>query len=321
MQSFLDGTGEYTDFINGIAGAVRERLGEGYTVTLSRVTKNNSVELDCMTIREGDEAVTPSIYLNEFFESWIEGRTIGSIADSVIAFYRRYRGAFDVDSIGDFSFESMRNRIIFRLVGREYNEELLSDSPHILLGDLAVTFACLVDSGEAGTGTIRITNSHCESWKVGTGELLEHAKANTPQLLPYVLRDIGEVLKDLMARHKSCDDFEEDDEEELPDFEDGTMFDPLKGAMYVLSNVYATGGASCLLYDGVLDKVREQLGENFYILPSSVHEVIIVPDSRAGERECLEAMVKQVNKEHVPVVDMLSDEVYHYPENSFSLSD
>ena len=82
--------------------------------------------------------------------------------------------------------------------------------------------------------------------------------------------------------------------------------------IYILSNADLFYGAACILYEGVLRKIALQLGSDLLILPSSVHEVLIVPDESEWEKSELEWMVRGINREVVAEEDRLSDQIYRY---------
>jgi hypothetical protein len=92
------------------------------------------------------------------------------------------------------------------------------------------------------------------------------------------------------------------------------------GGMYVLTNASGSLGAAALFYPDVKEKAAELLGGDYYILPSSVHEVILVPDSADIKAADLCDMVKQANRTVVDEKDILSDNVYHYSKDDRKLN-
>ena len=82
--------------------------------------------------------------------------------------------------------------------------------------------------------------------------------------------------------------------------------------MFVLTNSFRSLGAACILYDELLTQLGNFLKENYYILPSSIHEVIIIPESQAPNKDTLNEMVQEVNETQVEPEDVLSDHVYFY---------
>lgn len=82
--------------------------------------------------------------------------------------------------------------------------------------------------------------------------------------------------------------------------------------MRVLTNSKRVHGAACILYPGVLDEVAQETGGSFFILPSSVHEVIILPDAGNGDGERLKEIIRMVNTTQVAPEEVLSDTLYRY---------
>lgn len=82
--------------------------------------------------------------------------------------------------------------------------------------------------------------------------------------------------------------------------------------IYVLSNTYGITGAAVLLYPEELEKMSELLQSDLIILPSSVHEVLVVEDDGHIELSVYLNMVRSVNQEDVPEEDILSDNIYVY---------
>ncbi len=81
--------------------------------------------------------------------------------------------------------------------------------------------------------------------------------------------------------------------------------------MYILSNEIALEGASYILYEDILKDIRTQLGEDFYIIPSSINEVIIVPCSTI-DAKYTKNMLRNVNRSVVAKQEVLSDNVYRF---------
>lgn len=315
----------YGDFLDELTGAVRERFGRfarHYDIECRQVLKNNSVRLDSILIHENGCPVAPNIYVNHFYSRYLEGRPIFSLADEISSVYFNSVDDFDMNRLCDFTFEAMKDNIIFKLSSYGKNEELLEGTPYIRYKDLAVSFHCLVRVDNVGIGTIRLTDEHCCSWGITRDELLACARKNTERLLPYRFRNIFEVLADLMLReldeHPGDSDERSEIERVLECVQDNSP-ERMGNSMYVLTNESGINGSACLLYPGVLETIGRELGGGFFIIPSSVHEVIIVPDSVSTDPDYLRALVSGVNREHVMPEDVLSDSVYHYPEDDFGL--
>lgn len=90
--------------------------------------------------------------------------------------------------------------------------------------------------------------------------------------------------------------------------------------MYVLTTESGNLGASALFYPDVQDKAADLMGSGYYVLPSSVHECILVPDTAGHNEKDLCAMVREANRSVVEPKDVLSDNVYHFDKDSRQLS-
>lgn len=124
---------------------------------------------------------------------------------------------------------------------------------------------------------------------------------NTSRKLPYTFQTMEEVITELTGG----------EEQEIPG-EEGEL-------MYVLTNENKYLGAAALLYPYVLNHIGKVLKNNFYVLPSSIHECILVPDSGQYSRMELMSMVREVNESQVAKEEILSYEVYYYDRNRQAL--
>lgn len=166
-------------FAGTVKSAMEVHYGEGYRVMVQDVNKNNGLVLTGITILKKDCNIAPTIYLNQAFEQYQEGRTLESICREFIRVYEEHkvRTDFDVSYVTDFS--KVQNRICYKLINAEKNTALLADAPHVRVEDLAVIFYILVSSDAEGTGTITIKNNMLELWDVDTDVLYELALMNT----------------------------------------------------------------------------------------------------------------------------------------------
>lgn len=153
--------------------------------------------------------------------------------------------------------------------------------------------------------TALIHNSHLECWKITGDELYQLAKVNTPMLFPARIQTLEQIMFDI-CKAQFGDSLSPDMIEELSAEEDSDS------SFYVLSNEDGVTGAGCILYEGCLRKFAEQYHSDLIILPSSIHEVLLVCDRGEMNYQELNEMVKCINKENVPMEDVLSDRIYRY---------
>lgn len=306
---------EYQDFINNIRTAVASKMGPEYEVFTRKVLKYNSVRLESLMIRKGDDQIMPSIYLESFYNEEEEGRTIDELSDNIIELYKRCIANVDVNVCLDFSREAVRENIVFRLINYEKNKELLEDSIYIKVNDLAAVYFYLASENGDTLSSIRLTRKNLRTFGLEEDELYDLAMRNTERIFRSTMRPIREVMKELYERqlmNKSEDD--ELSEEIKSLLESGANI-----GMFVLTNTKGLNGATCLIYDGLLDRIHDIFEKDFYILPCSVHEVLLIPVKGEDESERLEEMVKTVNRTNVSEQDFLSDSVYRYSKDSFKI--
>lgn len=291
---------EINEFAQKVRRAVERELGEKYRIELKKVQKNNGVMLHGLLILSAERNVVPTIYLETFHAAYEDGVTFGDVLDRILAIYREETPAGNIDMDFFGSFDRVRDRICYRLIRKQHNEELLRDIPYVDFLDLAICFYYAYSGRTLGEGTILIHDSHMEQWNVKVKDLMRHAAENTPRLFPGILMPMREVLEEMLEFHEECRT-----EEEIP--------------LNVLTNSKRSHGASCILYPGLLERIAERNGKNFYIIPSSIHEVLILEETGAEEPAEMQDMIREVNREHVAAEEVLSDNLYYYDFTSKSV--
>jgi len=294
---------EINVFAGKVRDAVEKKLGEAYKVEVREVQKNNGVVLHGLLILTDDRNVIPTLYLEPFWEAYESGTSLAEIVRRLIRIYREDLPKTSVDMDFFRYFGKVKDRICYRLIRQKENKELLKDVPHIPFLDLAICFFYAYSGDDLGEGTILIRNSHMELWNTTVKELLELAQRNTPALFPWKCNSMEQVLREMMT--------EEEYRNEMPDQEEGGSF--LTGnTLWVLSNVQRVQGASCMIYPGLLKQLAEKEKKSFYILPSSIHEVILLTDQGLETPEQLKDMIAEVNRTHVAPEEVLSDSLYYF---------
>ncbi len=208
-----------------------------------------------------------------------------------------------MDHSGFFDFEKAREHLIFRVINYERNREQLRGAPYLRLNDLAITFRWLASADEAGIATVMIRNEQKEQWGVSLETLVRYANCNTPRLFPARTAPLEEMITGDCA--DSPDDLEDERQE---------------SRMIVLTNTWGINGASCICYRGLLDELSARFHASLFILPSSIHEVILLPDHGMFRVEELEEMVRTTNSRYVAEEERLSDHVYFYDKERKSFT-
>ena len=192
-------------------------------------------------------------------------------------------------------YDNLKDKIIYRLINAEKNKELLERVAYEPFFDLAVVFHLLLEVRKEGVVTLIIKEAQRKKWGVTVKELLAVAHNNTEKLMGLEFKNINEVMKELTADETNYID-------DKP--------------MYVLTNRMRNFGSSALLYAGMLETIRKKMNGGYYILPSSIHEIIIVPQNIGVKRSTLKEMVAEINETQLAPNEVLSNNVYYYDEVS-----
>ena len=275
---------EYKEFVEYIKMNAGYIAGEGGNITINHVIKNNGCEMDGLVIMEKGKDIAPTIYLDSFYELYTNGENIKNIIRQIEVIYEQNKNnvTFDVNILKHF--DTIKDKIVYKVVNYRSNEKLLEQVPHKRILDLAVVFYCLLDNEYGRSATALIYNNNLKNWNVTIDDVYKAALKNTPDLL-------HSKISSMAALFEKC----------------GVNVD-----MYVLTNESKLNGAACILYENVLYDFAQKLGADLYILPSSVHEVILLPKLSMFEKDELVNMVKEVNTEGVAADEVLSDHVYEY---------
>ena len=288
---------EYKEFVEYIKMNAGYIAGEGGNITINHVIKNNGCEMDGLVIMEKGKDIAPTIYLDSLYELYTNGENIKNIIRQIEVIYEQNKNnvTFDVNILKHF--DTIKDKIVYKVVNYRSNEKLLEQVPHKRILDLAVVFYCLLDNEYGRSATALIYNNNLKNWNVTIDDVYKAALKNTPDLLHSKISSMATLFE-------KCGVNVDGEEVDLKDY--------VPSDMYVLTNESKLNGAACILYENVLYDFAQKLGADLYILPSSVHEVILLPKLSVFEKDELVNMVKEVNTEGVAADEVLSDHVYEY---------
>lgn len=283
---------EYLQFVYAVKDAMEEDMCETMSVAVHTVVKNNGRERVGVTISEDGYNLSPTIYLEEFYEQYEDGDDVRDVATRILTIYQEVKieKRWDVEFLK--SYETVRDKLAYKLINAKQNELLLKELPHRIHLDLAKVCYILVDVDAVGTATILVTNEMLKLWKVDAETVLKDAEENAGKILSATFQSMSEMIRNMYHGL------------ELPE--------ECENMLYVLTNENNHFGAACMLYEGMLKQIGETLGGNFYIIPCSIHEVLIVPESIEMEWVKLEDMIREVNELAVEPEEVLSNVPYYY---------
>lgn len=273
----------YEEWKQLVIRQLEEALGDGTEVSQSVKQKNNGVEKEGIVIRQRDSVVIPVAFLEDLYQRFQEGEAVEACVRKLVeASTERVIAA--VKTIPDW--EDAKKQIRFALVNAGWNQDWLGEVPHQEFLDLAVVCRLLLARSESAWLSCNVKQDLMDYWGISREEVLEAAWENLMEE-EFWMEDIIDATS---GRIKELGLDFEDLEEEMAE-----MYEGMEGMMYVASSRKQQYGAVVLLRNDLLAGFAEKQGCSFYILPSSLHEVILMPDHGSREAEELQKIVKEVN--------------------------
>lgn len=295
----------YQEFLDEVVQILRE-MYPTCTVEITDVTKINNIPLKGLVIREQNTNIAPTIYMEGFYKCYKWNWKMEDIIQKIKLTYEETVRPQKLDLSFFRDFTLAKERIVYRLINAEQNKELLQKIPHRRFWDLAICYSYAFHSEELGDGTILIHNSHMSMWQVDEDELMKVANVNTPVLFPVELNNLTDTL------HQMAENLDEKlDLDELGDV-----------GMFVLTNKQKTHGAAVMLYPETMDLVTEIIRRDFFVLPSSVHEVLLLPVRKNvpvdEQIKDVCKLVSEANRNLLKPEEILTDNpfLYNYKEKT-----
>ncbi|MBO5389133.1 MAG: hypothetical protein J6A59_13570 [Lachnospiraceae bacterium] len=267
--------------------AIKARLGRDYKVLVDDNSFANGVQVKKLDILEGDSDISACIELNPFFQKYINDEfSLPELEQQIVDIYHRNKPpkCFELDRSIMWNWNKAKQRIIFQLVNKEKNKNLLLSTPHLEWNDLAIIF--YFHFGELQNGRVRflVEDYHLELWNKTVSDLWKEAEQNTPQLLPHQTLCV-----------KGID-------------EKGNLSFP----MYILTNRMMSDGAGCILYQGVLKEISDLMDGDLIIIPNSVDETFIIKDPGNVDMEEFAFILRIVTQMDGKPEKFLSNKAYKY---------
>lgn len=296
-----------TAVLEGIKKFLPEQFWEA-EINLQNVTKNNGVTLTGIIIKLPSCNVAPTIYLEYFYSLYERGTEMSDILRELAEVRIQKDSLTNIETELLTNFEKCKEKIKPRLIGTEMNQRILQERPHVLIEDLAVLFHIDFGRSEDGFMTVPVSNSLMNNWNISVDELYKLAVENMINENAVIFGSMGKIVMEMMypdmMENKDCD---RDTAEML--FE---TLDSSDTQMYIATNKDKYLGASVILDTQFMNRVVDSIGDNFFIIPSSIHELILIPDDKSISVSQLENMITEVNATQLEVEDILSNHPYRY---------
>lgn len=272
-------------------------------VELQNIRKNNDRRLTAMSfVNEEKNSYEPVMYLELFYEDYLRGESIEKVLKHILVAISETEnlGAIDIEFV--FDYEQIKDKIMYRVINAAANERFLRTVPHEYILDLAKVFYINITLENGRTGMLTINNRIFKNWNVTMEEISKAAERNTVRLLPVVIKSMEEIMLHNVINVGDKECVNELCEEVMKD-------EPME--IYVVTNKAGCQGAAAMFYPEVIKQFLECKQGDWFILPSSIHEVLLVPYGNM-QADIFREMVKEVNSTAVAPEEVLSNNVYYY---------
>lgn len=261
---------------------------------------SNGIIFEGIAIFKKDSKLSPVIYVNDYIENY---DNLSEIVDEIISFYADLEKE-TLDNFTDtyaktiFSVENIKKRIKIGLQRKLPSDLVVKNTD--FEGIESYLYISEIDGIQ--DGIIRLKKEHLNFIDCSVDEIWECAERNT--LKETMIKNMGEIIAEMFSISDS-------EMFSTPDFEIDSSF-----PMYVITNNEKRLGASGIILKDVQNElVRKLKTTNFIMLPSSVHEVIVIPlyDDSNFDMDEMTEMVTEVNGDKSLILpeDQLGDKAYN----------
>lgn len=259
-----------------IANKVAQVIGNA---EVKAVEKANGVILTGIVVHVDGSNVCPTIYIDEMVE---DGLTVEEIAEKVKKVSEESAlPSADVDMITKWAFA--KDHLRARLYNKATSAEVYTSAEKYGFSDLIIVPYLDIDD-VFKDGAVKVTSQLVDNWEVSVDEVIAVAEENSRQEVK--VQTMAEIMAEMMG-------FEMPTEDDAPQ-------------MHVVTNTRKTCGAYSII--PMLEYFKEKFPNGFAVLPSSVHEVIVVD----SDDPSLDSMVQDVNSTQVRLEEQLSDHAYRF---------
>lgn len=281
-----------------------EDIRNDLTIEDARVVKMNDQVLYGLTMKRSNEECAPAIYMNDLYRRFNNGEPFNSLMSEAVFDYLNAVSVTPPEmATMDLSFDNIKDDLTLKLVEIRRNREYLSEVPYVKAGNgFAIVCDIKLDDGDAGQYRTTVTRNLMNEMNYDMQELFSTAIESAQLKDPAVMNSVRSQLlySDEPNLLKGQDPIHEEE----------------KDNMYVITNPDCLYGAIALYYPGIQEKIAEKLGENYYVIPSSVNEVLAVPESKAPEIQEIAAMVYEANENLLDPKDVLSNNIFYFDKDT-----
>ncbi len=288
---------DFKEFTDKLEQNLKVALEDGpahASVVRHDVEKMQGLSYTALTVSPANSNVGMNINVDSLYEQMQYGATYQNVLSHALnqaTAFVEDAPKFDVASITDYS--QTKEKLFVDVVGAERNADLLVKVPHVQVEDMAMVYRIQVGQRDGEVASALVTNQIMDSLGVTPEQLHQDALENAAMIHPSKVQNLAEVIAEMTGMPVE-------------------MVAESTPQLLVVSNEDKIKGASALFYPEMMDQLTKEVGGDFFVLPSSIHEVLVMPDNGEMSAEELKAMVTSINGDVVDPADVLTDQVYHF---------
>lgn len=296
----------YQEFLKEVSEMLSGKLGHRGSVVIQRVVKDNKEKFGIVIKGSSGMSITPILYLDDVYKDFKENGNIEKCVLDIIALNKKYALPNDKEKAlleELVNWEKMSEYVYPLLINTEKNIEQLIHMDHRSYLDLSLCYVVKIQDSERKI-EFRITRALSQVWNV-TEEELYHTAIQNMKKDEYAIKsifDTVENIRKLATTPKEVELLDKLQAEELKATEQ----------MYILTNKENRCGATGLLDEDMIRKFSEKHQADVFIIPASIHELILMLDSPMLDGSYIKEMVEEVNCKELHESEVLSDNVYYY---------
>lgn len=297
----------YGEFQRAFADGIVDRLPEDQKDATVRIGVNHKLNqsYNGLTVHQEGDPVAATVNLDRLFDRYEAGEDFYSLVNEAMGMIQMEKPDIDIAKLMDY--DSVKDQLFIRVSNAEVNAESLENVPYVMLSDLAMTFHVMVDAEIDGVGSVMVTDAMMAQYGVAFNTLVQDAMESSPKVMPIKVENMGDMMREMFRSDMLAEGMSPQEAEAMLE-----MMHADQVPLTVVTNEMKVNGAAALFYPDTMDQLAEKLGGNFFILPSSIHESLVLPDDGSQSIGDLKAMVMEVNATQVDPSEQLSDNVYHY---------
>ena len=300
-------TMDFERFVEEVKSRIKDFLPEKYADVEIYVQEQEKINKSYtgLVVNIGANGANPVINLEAFHEEYKNGKLMEDVLYDIAKIIQMEGPQVDVSRLSDY--DNIKDSLFIRVCNSKENRGFLESVPHVEIEDMAVTCHILVAKDFRGVSSTPVTNDMLKMYGIREEQLFDDALESSPKVNPPEIVNMDELMEGIYREQFTMMGY---DEEEIT-----KMLEDMPHAeipMIVVTNEDRVNGAATMFYPGVMEEIGEKLGSNFFVLPSSLHETIVVPNDGEMDFKELLAMVTEINATQVDTQDKLTDQVYHY---------